>query len=214
MPGVAAAFLAAFITGVSPSPPAEAEQGSPYHEVHASYGDLSISGAVAVLRIRMFADDLALALSRRSEGAMLGQEDGTTTSFLGYFQEQFALEVDGLLLVPQVVGRGEDVLGSEPVEWYILRFEAARAIQSLRIVNRLLFDLFDDQRNIMNVVDEPSEMRRVFYLTPNEDTARFDVPAQLGLRNLYDSDPPALVPLHRRTVGTRPIDQVLNDLSS
>lgn len=215
---VAIAFLAAFMNAVSPSSLPEIEQDSrDRHEVHVAYGDLSISGAVAVLRIRMFADDLALALSRRSEGTKPGHEDDAATSFLEYFRGQFVLEADGLTVVPQMVGRGEDVLGSEPVAWYILRFESDRDIQSLRVVNRLLFELFDDQRNLMNVVDEPSQMRRVFYLTPDQATARFDVPAarhQTGSRNLNHSDPPTLVPPYRRAVGTRPIDQVLYDLSS
>lgn len=178
MLSVAITILAAMVHGGPPSSPPPPDLDRPqYHEVHVAYGDVSISGAVAVLRIRMFADDLALALGRRAGAGTPEHGPSMTEAFLEYFQEQFLLEADGRPMAPHVVGSGQDRVGSEPVVWYIVRFDSDRDIRSLRIVNRVLFDLFDDQRNMVNVVDEPSGRRRVFYLTPDQDTARFDLPA-------------------------------------
>lgn len=202
------------LQGVSPSCALGVEHDtSIHHDVHVAYGDLSVSGPVAVLRIRMFGDDLALALERRLEAS--GADEVTTTPFLAYFREQFVLEADGTVLEPKLVGSGEDVMGGEPVAWYILRFDSERDIGSLRVVNRVLFDMFDDQRNLLNVVDEPSTARRVFYLTPDQDAARFDIPSPgSALWNMNDPDSSAFIPLNRRAMRARPIDQVLDDLSA
>ncbi len=43
--------------------PAEAGAAAP-HELHVAYGDLAVEGAVAVLRLRLFKDDLEAALAR------------------------------------------------------------------------------------------------------------------------------------------------------
>lgn len=146
------------------------EAPSESHDLHVAYGDLSVSETTAILRIRLFSDDLAAALD-------IGDPDlvSADSAFLAYFRERFELRANGITLPPRLVGGGNDRLGSEPVSWYMLRFDAAGPIHSLHIANRVLLELFDDQRNLLNVVYVPTERRRVFYFAAEEEEVEFEV---------------------------------------
>jgi len=150
----------------------EESAAEPRHDLHASYGNLGVDGALAILQIRVFKDDLEEAL-RRFHGLDVFQMEvspAVDALFLQYFAEKFILEVEGTILEGQIIGSGDDELDREPVWWYQLRFSAPEPIRLARITNTILFDVFDDQSNILRVVDFPEESRSSYYFAPGEET--------------------------------------------
>ena len=179
-----AALLGAII-GPSPAASSFAKPGSmPYslsapswkdarrHDLHVAYGNLGVEGDVAILQIRIFKDDLEEALRRFHERAHFRLEVSPEIDslFLAYLREHFVLEVGGAHLEGVLVGSGDDELDREPVWWYQVQFSAPEPIEMARITNTLLFELFDDQRNVLRVVQFPSETRRAYYFARGEET--------------------------------------------
>ncbi len=153
-------------------PAVEESAAEPRHDLHVSYGNLGVDGALAILQIRVFKDDLEEAL-RRFHGLdafQMAVSPEVDALFLQYLAKKFVLEVDGTPLKGQIIGSGDDELDREPVWWYQIRFRAPDPILLARITNTVLFDVFDDQSNILRVVDFPEENRRSYYFAPGEET--------------------------------------------
>jgi hypothetical protein len=142
------------------------------HDLHVAYGNLGVEGEVAILQIRIFKDDLEEALRRFHEVSSLRLEvtPEMDSFFLAYLKEHFVLEVGGAPLPGVIIGSGDDELDREPVWWYQVQFRAAEPIEMARITNTVLFELFDDQRNVLRVVRFPSETRRAYYFARGEET--------------------------------------------
>ena len=63
------------------------------------------------------------------------------------------------------------IAGEEPeMWWYTVRFEAPAPIRQLSLRNGVLFDLFDDQRNMTKVLHVASEKEFAYYFV--EDDAK------------------------------------------
>lgn len=148
----------------------------PPHDLHASYGNLGVEGAVAILQVRIFQDDLVEALRRFNgrESFRLEVTPEVDGLFLTYLARKFVLEVGGKALEGQIVGSGDDALDREPVWWYQVRYAAPEPIRSARITNTLLFEIFDDQSNVLRVVRFPEETRRAYYFAPGEETIQIE----------------------------------------
>ena len=52
---------------------------------------------------------------------------------------------------------------SEDMWWYAVTFEALEPITAVAFRNDLLFDIFDDQRNITRVLHTSTDKQRTFY---------------------------------------------------
>jgi hypothetical protein len=150
--------------------------GQPPHDLHATYGNLGVEGAVAILQVRIFQNDLEEALRRfhGREDLRLDVTPEVDALFLSYLARKFILEVGGNPLEGRIVGSGDDALDREPVWWYQVRYTAPEPIRSARITNTLLFDIFDDQSNVLRVVRFPEETRRAYYFAPGEETIQIE----------------------------------------
>jgi hypothetical protein len=156
------------------SPPGTSGRDSPPHDLHVAYGNLGVEGRVAILQIRIFKDDLEEALRRFHEMASLRLDvtPEMDSLFLAYLRENFILEVGGAPLPGAIIGSGDDELDREPVWWYQVRFRAPDPIHTARVTNTVLFELFGDQRNVLRVVQFPSETRRAYYFARGEETVK------------------------------------------
>lgn len=145
---------------------------APPHDLHASYGNLGVEGAVAVLQLRVFKNDLEEALRRLDgrERFQMAVSPEVDTLFLRYLSERFILEVGGVRLEGEIVGSGDDELDREPVWWYQVQYTSSETILSARITNTVLFEVFADQSNVLRVVRFPEESRRAYYFAPGEET--------------------------------------------
>lgn len=146
--------------------------GEAPHDLHASYGNLGVEGTTAVLRIRVFQDDLEEALSRAGGGGPIRMEANPDVDalFLSYFSANFILEVGGTPLQGRILGSGADDLDREPVWWYQVAYDAAEPIQEASITNTLLFELFDDQSNVLRAARFPDGNRKAYYFAAGEET--------------------------------------------
>ena len=144
------------------------------HDFHVTYSRLAVEGTMAVVRIRVFRDDLAEALSKREKRSVLVDTSPQSDSlFVAYFHDGFRMTSGTERLTGRLVGSGEEVVGKEPMWWYLLEFTAAQPIKGLTIEQRLLAETFEDQKNIVQVQHFPSE--KVYSLYCSEDAWKYDV---------------------------------------
>jgi len=126
------------------------------HDIHISVCELrwnEDSGAFEV-SIKIFIDDLELALSKEgAPGLFIGtpEERKEANEYIaGYLLKHFSIDIDGKRLTPDFLGKeiSEDFLAV----WCYVEFPAqvSRAAKCT-LSNDILLDLYDDQRNIMDI---------------------------------------------------------------
>jgi hypothetical protein len=142
------------------------------HEFHVTYGRMAIEGNVAVARIRFYTDDLEATMARAAgeDSFLMETSPAVDSLFLAYFAKQFQFIVSGNVLEGTIIGSGDDVVDREPAWWFLIRFDAGEPIGDFRMRNALLFDVFEDQKNILKVVHLPDETQRSYTFTAEEET--------------------------------------------
>lgn len=140
------------------------------HDLHLGYGDVAIEGSIIAARIRLFKDDLEQALIALAGTEALTLEPGPEADALvmRYVSDNLHLRVDGQDLVGTLLGSGQDELDLEPVWWVIVQYQASSPVTELHVRNTLLFEVFDDQRNVFKFVQFPDERQRTFYFAEGE----------------------------------------------
>jgi hypothetical protein len=147
--------------------------------VHVSHTRLVLEGKTIAVRIRVFHDDLTLAL--RQFGARpdleITPEARADSLFGAYFAKAVKLEADGRplsLTVSSSAMERDDA--AQDVVWYVLEGTVLRPPASLKILHALLFEAYGDQQNIVQVLRLPGEERKTLYFTandPREQVVRF-----------------------------------------
>lgn len=147
-----------------------AETGVVAHDLHIAYADLGIEGSVVAGRIRMFKSDLETALGPMVHADAFTLQPGSEADALvmHYVRDHLHIRADGRALDPELLESGQDMLDREPVWWIMVQYEAAAPVDSLAVTNTLLFDVFDDQRNIMKFVRFPDQQQKTFYFDRDE----------------------------------------------
>ena len=134
------------------------------HDFHVTYSRIAVEDNMAVIRIRLFSDDLNQALSEREKRDITVDTSPTSESlFQVYFNELFVLSSNDETLAARMVGSGEEVVGNEPMWWYLFEFRASQPIDELAISQRILSDVFSDQKNIVQIQHFPSEKMYSLY---------------------------------------------------
>ena len=162
-PGTAWAATGPVTHGSPPGGPAP-------HDLHMAYGDLAIEGRVIAGRIRIFKDDLERALGPLVGADALSLTPGSEADALvmRYLRDHLEIEVDGELLRATLVDSGQDELDRETVWWLVVQYEAPAPPESFTVRNTLLFELFDDQRNVFKFVRFPEQVQQTYTFTPGE----------------------------------------------
>ena len=182
MTPVAGLVLAlAWLSG-SGTPARPARIAAAAHPLHLSTAQLVIEEKALYLRIRMFKDDLEAALAARAgrTGFELTPTAAADSLFLSYLGSALALEADGRALRAAVLSSGEDLevgQGDARVWWYLLEYPIEAATESISIRNSVLYDRFDDQRNVVRVLHAASgKQRTLYFAAPDAEpvTVRFD----------------------------------------
>ena len=62
--------------------------------------------------------------------------------------------------------------GGEPMHWYTVRLVAPDRIRTLQLRATLLFEIFSDQRNVVQVIDATTDKRTSFYFARGDTTTR------------------------------------------
>jgi len=135
---------------------------------------LAIEEQVAYLRVRMFKLDLeaALASAVGRDSLRLEPTPAHDALFLAYFAERYEVVLNGNRSPPVITASGEDFESGEDEEriwWVQLRYDAEQPIVTVALRARILFEWFEDQRNIVRVLHVPSGKQRTLYFAAPDD---------------------------------------------
>jgi len=157
----------AFLLLAGPGPESSAAGETP-HPLHLSTTQVAVDTTTVWLRIRMFKDDLELALGVRAglDSLSLEPSAGHDSLFAAYFNQAFGLRLNGTGVEGVIESSGEDVesgVGDLRMWWYQVRFDGVERIRSVEIRNEILYEQFEDQRNIVRVLHVPTDMQKTLY---------------------------------------------------
>lgn len=180
--GVAFALAAAVAPARAAEPPTPAIPPPPAHPLHLATAQVAVEGRRVLVRLRTFEDDLEAALARFSgrESVSMAATPELDSLYLAYVAGRLAVAADGAELHPSLLASGVDLesgTGDTKVWWALLEYEAASEIRELGVRATVLYDLFDDQRNVIRVLHPATDRRHTFYFAaPDDDlrTVRFD----------------------------------------
>jgi hypothetical protein len=145
------------------------------HDTHVSHTRLVLEGRAIALRVRLFHDDLTIALQRATGRPELRitAESREDSAFGSYFGRQVKLEVDGRSVALRVTGSGtERDAAAQEVVWYVLEGGLERPASRIVVLNGLLFEIFADQQNILQLLRLPDDQRRTLYFTASDPRAQ------------------------------------------
>jgi hypothetical protein len=164
-----AVLLLVFLAGASP--PSGGGVPASVHDLHLSHTRMVLEERAVVLRIRLFHDDLQQALRRFSGDSTLRlTADHRADSLFGaYAARALRLEADGRPVPLTVSGSGtEQDQAAQEVVWYVLEGGLERSASQLMVLNGVLFELFRDQQNIVQLLRLPEDRRRTLYFTAQD----------------------------------------------
>lgn len=160
-------ILLLFVAALGPA----RSSGAAAHDIHLSHTRMVIDGASVLARVRVFHDDMELVLRRHSGRPELRITDGSSqdSAFAAYFDAKVSLTSAGERLHPRVIESGPDPDATDsPMWWYLVELKARRPIHALGVKYELMFEQFEDQRNIVSVLKLPGEERRSLYFAAGE----------------------------------------------
>jgi len=120
-----------------------------------------LEGDVALLNVRIFTDDLENALGHHHgvPGLRMRPDPVLDSLFVAYFNEMFTLTLGDSVVPGVIVDSGE----SDDMWWYLMLFQGWEPINQISFRTDLLYDIFDDQRNIMRILHTATEEYQVYY---------------------------------------------------
>lgn len=143
------------------------------HDVHVSHARVVVEGPRVLVRVRVFRDDLELALARRAgqPGLRWSASPAMDSLFGAYFAAQVQVDANGRRLAPRVLARGaeKDPQAGEPMVWYLVALDAPAPVTRLALANRLLFDVYADQQNLVLVLQPVSDRRQSLYFVRGDE---------------------------------------------
>ena len=157
-----ALVLAAVATAATSAP------ARPAHKFHTSFTrvEYDASAQSVEITIRTFADDLESILTRRHRRSVrLGKDKEAERLVFEYLKNNFELQTGG--------GGAREATRSVELRWVGMELRADAAwlyveghvqggLGGARLRNQLLFDLFEDQVNLVNVLYEGKKSDLVF----------------------------------------------------
>ena len=127
---------------------------APSHPFRLSVADMRVTDGGLSAEIRFFWDDLQFAVMEHSSDMefVLAESPEVDSTVEGYINELLLLRVGEAPLRGRVAARGmEDAaIVDEIMWWYRLEYALPAGAERIEVRNRLLFNLFEDQRNIVN----------------------------------------------------------------
>jgi hypothetical protein len=141
------------------------------HNLHLSYSRVAVDAHEIFYRISFFPDDFELMLSNYYDREINGlRHVGDADSLLlPVLKKHLLVEINGKAAIATIEKSGLEA----DMCWYMLRYKSDANIERVAIDNRLLFAVFEDQKNLLNVLDVRSGKKSSFYGV--RDASRFDV---------------------------------------
>lgn len=121
------------------------------HDFHVSITEIDYQDQELQCTMRVFSDDLEMRLEEDSGLHLdLGEEHEhalTDSLIANYLQNSFRIELKGKNLDLEYLGKEVDY----EMTYLYFYFKCKRAPEELSLSNRVFFDSFEDQSNIVNV---------------------------------------------------------------
>ncbi len=141
------------------------------HDLHLTHTRMVIEGTTVACRVRVFRDDLQAALRQFSGKADLTLTDVAhqDSLFGAYAAVHLTLRADGERLTSgsRSPAPRHDPTSQETL-WYVLEAEAPRPITRLGVLNGLMFELYRDQQNLVQVLRLPQDARQTLYFAATD----------------------------------------------
>lgn len=142
------------------------------HPFRLSVADVGVTETGLQARIRFFWDDLQYAVMERTSNMefQLAENEEVDAIIETYINDMLVLEAGETALRGEVTARGvEDAARIDEVMWwYRLEYSLPSSAERVGMRNRLLFNMFEDQRNIVNLKTR-SGRERTYYFSWDED---------------------------------------------
>lgn len=130
-----------------------------------------VDGATVTCRVRVFHDDAQAVLRRFANRPTLRIVDGASQDslFERYVEAKVSVTSDGTPLRPRVIDSGRDTdATTATMWWYVIEYRAPRSVTSLAIRHQLMFEQFENQRNVMTILKMPREERYSLYFAAGD----------------------------------------------
>jgi hypothetical protein len=142
------------------------------HPFRLTVTDADVFQGSLEARIRFFWDDLQLAIMEHASDMefKLAETEEVDAIIESYINETLVMTVGDAVLEGRVTARGiEDAARIDEVMWwYRLHYDLPRETERVSIRNRLLFNMFEDQRNLVNLKTRGGR-ERTYYFSWDED---------------------------------------------
>ncbi len=139
------------------------------HEFHLSNSTINYDTKEKSIQVsmRMFIDDLELALEPVAGDSLqicTRKEDAGAEAYIfSYILEHLILEVEGKALSPVFIGKEpSDDLAAV---WCYIEFENVESFSTLSITNTIMVDLYEDQKNMINVQKDKDRIEDILFTT-------------------------------------------------
>lgn len=151
---------------------------SPPHPFRLSVADAVVDGSTLDVNIRFFWDDLQFAVMEHTSDMefRLAEDEEVDAVVAQYVNDMFNLQAEGAVLQGTLVERGiqEARNPDEVMWWYRFEYPLVPATDRIHVTNRLLFNMFEDQRNLVNMKTRRGR-ERTYYFTWDEDNVTVPV---------------------------------------
>ncbi len=143
------------------------------HNIRMSLATLEAAAETVTIEIRFFWDDLQVAVMERTSDMQfeLAESPEVDRVVEAYINDTVTVEVDGSRLTGTVSARGvQDAARQDEVMWwYRLEYPVSGSPDRIYVKNRLLFNMFEDQRNILHVTTRSGRERAYYFSWDEED---------------------------------------------
>lgn len=125
------------------------------HDIHLSLSEIRWNETTSAFEvsIKIFIDDFELALSKENIiGLHIGTEKEHTDAnkhILHYLDKHFRISLDGKNLAGQFLGK--ETTEDFQAIWCYIEYPGTRNPKQCKLSNDIFFELYDDQRNIMDI---------------------------------------------------------------
>lgn len=163
--------IAALLVGLGSVVPGQKEPARDRHDVHVSLTRMVVEGTRVVCRIRLFKDDLEKALQRfgGNPDLRLSAQSRSDSLFGVYAGKTLAIEADGRRVALRVSASGtERDPSAQEVVWYVLEGESATPPKQLGLLQGVMFEMFRDQQNLVQLLREPGGVRKALYFVSSD----------------------------------------------
>ena len=144
----------------------------PSHPFRLSVADVGVGDSVLDVRIRFFWDDLQLAVMENTSDMEFELTETREVDEVveQYINDMLTIDADGTLLQGTVLERGiQDARNPDEVMWwYRLEYPLDPSVDRIHVRNRVLFNMFEDQRNLVHLRTR-SGRERTYYFSWDED---------------------------------------------